>query len=54
MSGEVVGDYIVAGTLAIIGALTSRDFIDIHKARVPDLTAFLHVIKRMGVRFETL
>lgn len=54
MSWEVVGDYIVAGTLAVIGALTSKQYIDIHEARVTDLTAFLHVIGRMGVRYEII
>ncbi len=52
MSGRVIGDYIVSGTLAVIGALTSENFIDIHEARIPDLTAFLHIISRMGVRYE--
>jgi len=47
VSGRVIADYIVSGTLAVIGALASRDFIDIHEARIPDLTAFLHVIDRM-------
>ncbi len=50
----MVGDYIVAGTLAVIGALTSKQYIDIHEARVTDLTAFLHVIGRMGVRYEII
>lgn len=52
MSGRVIGDYIVSGTLAVIGALASQEFIDIHEARIPDLTAFFHVIERMGVRYE--
>lgn len=47
MSGRVVGDYIVSGTLAVIGALTAEKYIDIHEARIPDITAFLHVISRM-------
>jgi UDP-N-acetylglucosamine 1-carboxyvinyltransferase len=33
--------------------LTAEKFIDIHEARIPDLTAFLHVISRMWVRYET-
>jgi UDP-N-acetylglucosamine 1-carboxyvinyltransferase len=36
----------------VIGALTAEKYIDIHEARIPDLTAFLHVISRMGVRYE--
>lgn len=52
MSGRVIGDYIVSGTLAVIGALTAEKFIDIHEARIPDLTAFLHVIERMWVRYD--
>lgn len=54
MSWEVVSDYIVSGTLAIIGALISKEYIDIHEARVTDLTAFLHVISGMGVRYDIL
>jgi len=50
----VVGDYIVSGTLAVIGALTAQDFIDIHRARITDLTAFLFVIAKMGVRYEII
>lgn len=52
MSGRVVGDYIVSGTLAVIGALTAEKYIDIHEARIPDITAFLHVISRMWVQYE--
>ena len=52
LSGTVIGDYIVSGTLAIIGALTSKEYIDIHDARVEDLSAFLHSIEKMGVKFE--
>lgn len=52
LSGKVVSDYIVSGTLAIIGALTAEEYIDIHDARIGDLTAFLTSIEKMGVRFE--
>lgn len=52
LGGRVVGDYIVSGTLAIIGALTAEDYIDIHDARIGDLTAFLTSIEKMGVKFE--
>jgi len=54
MSWEVVSDYIVSGTLAIIGALISKEYIDIHEARISDLTAFLHVIERMGVQYTIM
>ena len=52
LSGKVVGDYIVSGTLAIIGALTSKEYIDIHDARIEDLSAFLISIEKMGIKFE--
>lgn len=52
LSGNVIGDYIVSGTLAVIAALTAKDFIDIHDARIEDLTAFLVTIEKMGVKFE--
>lgn len=52
LSGAVIGDYIVSGTLAIIGALTAKDSIDIHDARIEDISAFLNSIERMGVKFE--
>jgi UDP-N-acetylglucosamine 1-carboxyvinyltransferase len=52
LTGKVVSDYIVSGTLAIIGALTAEEYIDIHDARIGDLTAFLTSIEKMWVRFE--
>ncbi len=47
LTGTVIGDYIVSGTLAIIAALTAKDFIDIHDSRVEDLSAFLNSIEKM-------
>lgn len=47
LTGTVIADYIVSGTLAIIGALTAKDFIDIHDARTEDLSAFLNSIEKM-------
>ena len=47
LSGRVIGDYLVGGTLAIIGALTAREYIDIHDARIEDLSAFLFSIDKM-------
>lgn len=52
LAGKVIGDYIVSGTFAIIAALTAKDFIDIHDARIEDLSAFLTSIEKMGVKFE--
>lgn len=52
LSGKIIGDYIVSGTLAIIGALTAENYIDIQDARIDDLTAFLTNIEKMGVKFE--
>ncbi len=52
LSGTVIGDYIVSGTLTIIGALTAKDYIDIHDARIEDLSAFLTSIEKMGAKFE--
>lgn len=52
LSGTVIGDYIVSGTFAIIGALTAREYIDIQNARVEDLSAFLFTLEKMGIRFE--
>lgn len=54
ISGAVVSDYIVSGTLVIIGALMSQTYIDIHHARIEDLTAFLYSVERMGVRYEVI
>lgn len=52
LTGKVISDYIVSGTLAIIGALTAEEYIDIHDARIGDLSAFLTSIEKMWVRFE--
>lgn len=52
LSGTVIGDYIVSGTLTIIGALTAKEYIDIHDARIEDLSAFLTSIEKIGVKFE--
>lgn len=52
LSGKVISDYIVSGTLTIIGALTAKEYIDIHDARTEDLAAFLTSVEKMGVKFE--
>lgn len=54
LSGTVISDYIVSGTLAIIGALTAKNSLDIHNARAEDLSAFLHVLGKMGVKYEKI
>ena len=53
LSGRVISDYLVSGTFSVIGALTARDYIDIHDARIEDLSAFLYTIGNMGVKYET-
>ena len=54
METRVISDYIVSGTMAIIAALTAKEYVDIHDARREDLSAFLHTIKQMGVKYEAL
>lgn len=54
LTWTVISDYIVSGTFVVIGALTSRDFIDIHNARIEDLTAFLYCTRKMGIKIEEL
>jgi UDP-N-acetylglucosamine 1-carboxyvinyltransferase len=39
---EVISDYLQSGTFAIIGALCAKEYIDIHRARIADLGAFLY------------
>lgn len=38
---EVISDYIESGTFVVLGALASKDFIDISGARISDLRSFL-------------
>lgn len=52
LSGKVIWDYLVAGTFSVIAALTAKDSIDIHDARIEDLSAFLHTIGTTGVHYE--
>ena len=51
---EVISDYLQSGTFAIIGALCAKDYIDIHRARIPDLAAFLYKLHEAGVKTENL
>ncbi len=40
-TGAVIADYIESGTFIVMGALASRDYLDIKDARIMDLHAFL-------------
>jgi len=51
---EVISDYIESGTFIVLGALCSRDYIDIHKARINDLTIYLQKCREVGVAFDDL
>lgn len=51
---EVISDYLQSGTFAIIGALASKEYIDIHRARIADLGAFLYKLHEAGVKTEDL
>ncbi|MDD3646144.1 MAG: UDP-N-acetylglucosamine 1-carboxyvinyltransferase [Candidatus Gracilibacteria bacterium] len=51
---EVVSDYIESGTFAIMGALASKDYIDIENARIVDLYMFLEKLKEAGVKWEDM
>jgi len=51
---EVISDYLQSGTFAIIAALASDQYIDIHRARIQDLWAFLYKLHEAGVQSENL
>ncbi len=51
---EVISDYLQSGTFAIIAALASKEYIDIHRARIADLWAFLYKLHEVGVKTEDL
>jgi len=51
---EVISDYLQSGTFAIIAALASEKYIDIHRARIADLGAFLYKLHEAGVKTEDL
>ena len=40
-TGTVIADYIESGTFIVMGALASREYLDIKDARIMDLHAFL-------------
>lgn len=48
----IISDYIESGTFAVIAALTSKEYLDIHQARIDDLTSFLAKLSQAGVVFE--
>ena len=49
---EVISDYLQSWTFAIIGALAAKEYIDIHRARISDLWAFLYKLQESGVKTE--
>ncbi|HBB27520.1 TPA: UDP-N-acetylglucosamine 1-carboxyvinyltransferase, partial [Candidatus Gracilibacteria bacterium] len=49
---SIVHDYIESGTFVVLGALASREYIDIHHACISGLTSFLVKCREVGVRFE--
>ena len=51
---EVISDYLQSGTFAIIGALCAEEYIDIHRARIDDLWAFLYKLSEAGVKTEDM
>ena len=51
---EIISDYLQSGTFAIIGALCAKEYIDIHRARITDLGAFLYKLHETGVKTEDL
>lgn len=51
---EVISDYLQSGTFIIIAALTAKSYIDIHRARIDDLAAFLYKLHATWVKTENL
>lgn len=51
---EVISDYLQSGTFAIIAALCAKTYIDIHRARIADLGAFLYKLHEAGVKTQNL
>ncbi|MDD2907946.1 MAG: UDP-N-acetylglucosamine 1-carboxyvinyltransferase [Candidatus Gracilibacteria bacterium] len=51
---EVVADYIESGTYMIIGALASKEYLDIVDARIDDLYVFIEKLKEAGVKVADL
>ena len=53
-SATVIHDYIESGTFIILAALTSREYLDIHHARIRDLESFLMKCREIGIRYDVL
>ncbi len=51
---EVISDYLQSGTFAIVWALCAKNYIDIHRARIADLGAFLYKLHEVWVKTEDL
>lgn len=51
---DVVADYIESGTYMIIGALSSKEYIDIIDARIDDLYTYIEKLKEAGVKVKDL
>ncbi len=51
---RVISDYLQSWTFIILGTLASKDYIDIHNARIADLSAFLYKLHEAGGKTEDL
>lgn len=51
---EVISDYIESGTFMVLGALASKDYIDIKNARFDDLYSFIAKLRQAGVKIENI
>ncbi len=51
---EVISDYIESGTFMVLGALASKEYIDIKNARIDDLYSFIAKLKDAWVQVEDL
>lgn len=51
---ECISDYLQSGTFAILWALASEKYIDIHRARMDDLEAFRYCLHKTWVRTEDM
>lgn len=51
---EVISDYLQSWTFAIVAALASKSHIDIYRARISDLWAFLYKLHEAWVKTEDL
>ena len=51
---DVISDYLQSGTFIILATLASKDYIDIHNARIADLSAFLYKLHEAGGKTQDL